>query len=283
MREIRFEVEGESVAGAVFDPPKSRPLGALVLVHGFLSHHAEFADAGERLAERGWRVVAIDQRGFGASGGPRGRISAARAIADVKGALRWSESDYPGLPLGIISHSMGACFALGAMATDPAIKAAVLGAPMSSVRAEVGDLEFMGYKLARTASNLAERVGLPSIKVPYKYRERHLFKDPDAVKRAEAAGFLGRKIDLANFNDLLDMDSRTYAPHVKKPVLVILADADRAVKHASSVSVYDALGGLKELVRVDSGHSMFGDSDAAAVIAHTDRWFRHHLLSRDPG
>ena len=282
MREIRFEVDGESVAGAVYDPPKSKPLGAIVLVHGFLSQRAEFADLGERLSERGWRVVAIDQRGFGASGGARGRISAARAIADVRGALRWTEGDYPGLAQGIVAHSMGACIGLGVMATDPNVKAAVLGAPMATVRAEVGELEFLGYKIARNASNLAEKLGFGSLSVPYKYRERHLFKDPAAVKRAEEAGFLGKKIDLANFNDLLEMDSRKYAAHVKKPVLVILGEADRAVKHASSISVYDALAGPKELVRVDCGHSMWGDSAAAEVAAHADRWFRHTMLAHEP-
>jgi len=266
----------------VYDPPKGRPLGSVVLVHGFLSHRGEFADLGERLSERGWRVVAIDQRGFGASGGPRGRISAPRAIADVKAALRWSEAEYPGLPLGLIGHSMGACFVLGAMATEPRVRAAVLAAPMASVRAEVSSVEFLGYKLARDASNLAERVGLGSLKVPYKYRERHLFKDPAAVKRAEAAGFLGKTIDLANFNDLLEMDSRTYAPHVKKPVLVLIADADRAVKHGSSLAVYHALAGEKELLHVDCGHSMWGDCEAATVVQHTDRWLRRHMLAHEP-
>lgn len=281
MREVRFEVEGESVSGGLYDT-RLKPLGQIVLVHGFLSHRAEFADAGERLSERGWRVLAVDQRGFGASGGPRGRISAPRAIADVKAALRWLDHEQPGLPLGLVGHSMGACFALGAMATDPSVGAAVLGAPMVSVRAEVGSLEFLGYKLARAASNASEALGFGSLSVPYKYREKMLFKDPAAAKRAEEAAFLGRKVDLANFNDLLDMDSRGYATHVKKPVLVILAAHDRAVKHASSKLVYDALAGPKELVTVDSGHSMFGDSDAPAVIGHVDRWFRHHLLAKAP-
>lgn len=280
MREVRFDVDGESVAGALYEP-KHAALGSIVLVHGFLSQRGEFADLGERLAERGWRVLAIDQRGFGASGGPRGRLSAARSIADVKAALAWIAREQPGLPLGLIGHSMGACFTLGAMATDPAVKAAVLGAPMSSVRAEVSDLEFLGYKLARTASNVSERLGFGSLKVPYKYRERDLFKDTEAVKRAEEAGFLGKTIDLANFNDLLEMDSRAYAPHVKRPVLVLLAKEDRAVKRASSLSVYEALGGEKEIVDVDCGHSMFGDCEAAAVVQHVDRWFRKHLLARE--
>lgn len=281
MREVRFEVDGESVAGALYDT-KTRPLGQVVLVHGFLSHRAEFADAGERLAERGWRVLAIDQRGFGASGGPRGRISAARAIADVRAALRWLDHEQPDLPLAVIGHSMGACFALGAMATDPLVRAGIMAAPMVSVRAEVSDAEFLGYRAARVASNLSERLGLGSLKVPYKYREKMLFSDPEAAKRAEAAGFLGRKIDLANFNDLLEMDSRVYARTIKKPVLVLLASQDRAVKHASSTAVYDALAGPKELLTVESGHSMFGDSDAANVLEQTDRFLRRHLLARPP-
>lgn len=282
MREIRFEVDGESVAGALYET-KAKPLGQVVLVHGFLSQRAEFADLGERLAEKGWRALAIDTRGFGASGGPRGRVSAPRAIADVKAALRWLDAEQPGLPLGLIGHSMGACFVLGAMATDPSVKAAVLAAPMQSVRAEVGGAEFHGYKVARAISNLGESLGLPSIKVPYKYREKMLFKDPEAVKRAEAAGFLGRTIDLANFNDLLEMDSRRYAAHVRRPVLVILGEHDRAVKHTSSRSVYDALAGERELVTLDAGHSMFGDSEAPTAIGHVDHWLRKHLLARDAG
>lgn len=278
MREVRFEVDGESVAGALYET-RTKPLGQVVLVHGFLSQRGEFADLGERLAEKGWRALAIDQRGFGASGGARGRISAPRAIADVKGALRWLEAEQPGIPLALLGHSMGSCFVLGAMATDPSVKTAVLAAPMASVRAEVSDAEFATYKVGRAISNLSERLGLGTIKVPYKYREKDLFKDPEAVKRAQEAGFLGKKIDLANFNDLLDMDSRKYAAHVRRPVLVILARHDRAVKHASSQSVYDALPGDKEIAWVETGHSMFGDAGAAAAVAEVDRWLRKHLLA----
>lgn len=280
MREVRFEVDGETVAGSLHEPAGT-PRGHLVLVHGFLSQRGEFGDAAERLAQRGWRVLAIDSRGFGASGGPRGRIGAARAIGDVKAALEWLARDRPGLPAGIVAHSMGTCFALGALAQGADAKAVVLAAPMSNVRAEVGQAEFLGYKAARAASNLAERIGLGPIAVPYKYREKDLFVDAEAARRAEAAGFLGRKISLANFNDLLSdaMDSRTYAPRVRQPALVILAKHDRAVKRASSLSVHDALGGPKELVEVDSGHSMFGDRDAASVLGHIDRWMGRHLLA----
>lgn len=278
MGEIRFEVEGESVAGSLHEP-KGEALGHLVLVHGFLSQRAEFAEAADRLAERGWRVLALDQRGFGASGGPRGIITAERAIADVLAALRWLDASRPGLPWGLVGHSMGAAFTLGAMAQEPRIGAAVLAAPMSTVRAEVGDLEYAGYRAAYALSRLKDRVGLGHIVIPYKNRYRDLFHDSEAIQRAERVGFLGKTINLGNFEALLAMDSGLHARKVKQPVLVILAEFDKAVKNASSRVVYDALAGPKEVVSLPCGHSLFGDCEAEAAVAHVDRWMRQHLAA----
>lgn len=279
MREVRFEVEGESVAGSLHEP-KGEPLGHLVLVHGFLSQRLEFAEAGDRLADRGWRVLAIDQRGFGASGGARGIIRMERAVADVRAALRWLDASRPGLPWGLVGHSMGAAFTLAAMAEEPRVGAAVLAAPMASVRAEVSDLEFAGYRAGHALSRFKERLGLGPIVVPYKNRYRDLFHDVEAARRAERIGFLGKTVSLANFESLLAMDSRDYAPKVSKPVLVLLAEHDKAVKNASTRSVHDALGGPKELVALKCGHSLFGDCEAEAAVGHVDRWMRQHLLPK---
>lgn len=276
MREVRFEVEGESVAGSLYEP-QGESLGNLVLVHGFLSQRGEFADAGERLARKGWRVLAIDQRGFGTSGGAPGIVTAERATADVLGALRWLDASRPGLPWGLVGHSMGAAFTLAAMAQEPRIGAAVLGAPMSTVRAEVGDLEFAGYRAAYALSRLKSRLGLGHIVIPYKNRYRDLFHDKEALRRAERQDFLMRTVNLANFDALLSMDSRRDAARVKQPVLVILAEHDKAVQRASSQAVHDALAGPKDLVSLACGHSLFGDCEAEAAVEHVDRWMRAHL------
>ncbi|GEM_PF-5830426 len=276
MKEVRFDVEGEPVAGSLHEPT-GPARGALVLVHGFLSRREEFADAPTKLAQRGWVVLAIDQRGFGASGGPRGVLSAPRATADTLAAVAWLRKERPGLPVGLVAHSMGAVFGAGALAADPSIRAAVLAAPMKSVRAELGDAEFLGYRVANAFSRAKARLGMGPLVVPYKNRYRDLFLDPEAAKRAQKAAFLDATVSLGNYDALLAMDTLASARKATQPVLVILAQHDKAVKHASSREVYDALAGPKEIVILDCGHSMFGDCKADEAIAQVDRWMGMHL------
>lgn len=280
MREVRFEVEGETVVGTLHEPTGAAR-GQIVLVHGFLSRSGEFGEVPARLAGMGWRVLGADQRGFGASSGPRGIITEARALADVLAAVGWMRKDRPDLPVGLVGHSMGSVFTTGALAADPAIGAAVLGAPMRTVRSELGGLEFLGYRAAAAASRAKERLGLGPLRVPYKNRYRDLFHDEEAMRRAEKAGFLDSHVSLANYDALVGMDAERNARRVRQPVLVIVAELDRAVKAANSLAVYEALAGPKEKVTLRCGHSLFGDCEAEAATAHVDRWMRQHL--RAPG
>lgn len=277
-REVRIDVEGEPVAGFL-EEPRTAPRGGIVMVHGFLSSAREFADAPAMLAQKGWLVLAIDQRGFGASGGPRGIVSAARATADTLAAVRWIRKEWPVLPIGLVAHSMGAVFGTAAMAKEPAIRAGVLAAPMRTVRAELRDAEFMGYRFANALSRAKARLGLGPLVVPYKNRYRDLFLDAEAAKRAQAAAFLAPTVSLANYDALVspEMDTVPYARQVRQPVLVLLADHDKAVQHKSSHAVYEALGGPKQLATVDCGHSMFGDCRADVAVGHVDRWMGQHL------
>lgn len=276
MKDVRVEVEGEPVVGVLHEP-EGAPVGQLALVHGFLSRGAEFSGAPAALAKKGWRVLVFDQRGFGASGGPRGVVSLDRAQADVLAAVAWLRRDRPDLPIGLLGHSMGACFVLEAMAVDAGVGAAVLAAPMRTVRSELGSTEFLGYRLAAAASRAKERLGLGPLVVPYKNRYRDLFLDKEAARRAEKAGFLDATVSLANYEALLAMDAEAAARRVRQPVLILLADHDKAVKRQSSLAVHDALAGPKEIARVACGHSMFGDCLADEAVGHVDRWMRRHL------
>lgn len=276
MREVRIDVDGEHAAGVLHEPAGAAR-GQVVLVHGFLSQRTEFADLGDRLAARGWRVLGLDQRGFGASGGARGMISQERASADVLAAVAWLRKDAPGLPVGLVGHSMGAAFALSAMAADPSIRAAVLAAPMRTVRSELGGAEFLGYRLAAALSRTKDRLGMGHLVVPYKNRYEDLFLSPDAARRARETAFLSTHVSLANYEALLAMDAEAPARKVTRPVLVLLAAHDKAVKHASSRAVYDALAGPKELATLECGHSVWGDREAGKAADHVDRWMGLHL------
>lgn len=277
MREVRFELDGESVSGRLFEPATA-PRGQVVLVHGLLSQSLEFGDLPEKLAAQGWRVFGLDQRGFGASGGARGIITQERATADVLAAVAWLRNDQPKLPVALVGHSMGSVFALQALATDPTIKTAVLGAPMHTVRSELSAPEYAMYRTLHAFSRLTAMTPFGPVKVPYKYDYDRLFYDKDAAARAWEHPFLHPTVDLTNVPSMLAMDSAKVAAMVKQPVLVILGEHDRAVKRTSSMAVYDKLAGPKEIVTLACGHSMWADVESAKAAEHVDRWLRAHLV-----
>jgi len=275
-RGVSFDIDGESVVGKLYEPTLPAR-GQIVLVHGLLSQSLEFADAPAVLASRGWRVFALDQRGFGASGGKRGIITQERATADVLGAVAFLRREKPDLPVALIGHSMGAVFTLRALAADPSLRAAVLAAPMRTVRAEINSGEYAMYRVMHALSRVTSMTPVGPIRVPYKNTYDKLFHDKEAAERAKQNPFLHPTVDLTNVPSFLAMDGCEEAKRVKQPVLVLVGDFDQAVRRSSSMAVFDSLAGPKELATLPSGHSMWADSASGKAIDLVDEWMRKHL------
>lgn len=275
--DVEIQTPAGSLAGRLARPERP-PKGALVLLHGFASHLAEFTDAPERLAAKGWLVLALDSRAHGARATVEGTLGHDAVIDDLRAAADLlAKETGPDVPLGLVAHSMGGALACHALPNLPQFKAAVLAAPMDTVRAEISGAEFLGYRIGNVLSRARVRFGLGPLVVAYKNRYEDLFADPEAAARARAHGFLSETISLANYDALLALDGARWAADVTVPTLVILAKRDNAVKHTSSRRVYDALRGPKKLVEVDSGHSMFGDRASTEVIDAVTAWFDTHL------
>jgi len=103
-----------------------------VLVHGLAEHSGRYADFGEFLAQRGFRVHAYDQRGHGRSEGPRNDTPSFQHLVDDLArflpVLRREEG--ADLPLALVGHSAGALVSGALLAQGAAgIAAAVLIGP----------------------------------------------------------------------------------------------------------------------------------------------------------
>lgn len=82
---------------------------AIVLVHGLGEHIGRYEQLARRFTERGFFLLAFDQRGHGRSKGKRGHIPSTRQLmADIRQALLLAASFNPALPLFLYGHSMGA-------------------------------------------------------------------------------------------------------------------------------------------------------------------------------
>ena len=123
---------GETLWGQVWEP-EEKARAVVVLVHGLGEHIQRYQYAAEKFGARGLALVGFDQQGHGKTGGKRGVINSGKGLMeDIAKALDLAKELYPGLPVFLYGHSMGALEVLyyglngavmpsGILATSPAL------------------------------------------------------------------------------------------------------------------------------------------------------------------
>lgn len=90
--------------------PVGVPKAIVLIVHGIAEHSGRYAAVAGQLAEAGFGVVAIDQRGHGQTEGPRGHVERfTEFLDDVEDQL--AECRATGVPVVLLGHSMGGLIA----------------------------------------------------------------------------------------------------------------------------------------------------------------------------
>ncbi|WP_372845594.1 lysophospholipase [Pontiella sp.] len=104
-------VDGLSLRGREWP---ADPANAVVgLVHGLGEHCARYDHVAAAFNARGYAVVALDLRGHGCSGGPRGHArNFDLLMADVSGLLEKAGELYPERPRILYGHSLGGSIAI---------------------------------------------------------------------------------------------------------------------------------------------------------------------------
>jgi acylglycerol lipase len=119
-----------------WSPAGDQPVKAVVtLAHGYGEHGGRYEHVASRLTAEGYAVYAPDHNAHGRSGGKRGRVSLAAAIADLNQMIvRVSIARHPDLPQFLLGHSMGGAIALRyAIAHQDRLTGLVVSAPLAAV------------------------------------------------------------------------------------------------------------------------------------------------------
>lgn len=131
---VRFDSEGLSLAGTLYAPETDDALPGVVLVHGSTPEGRTmgmYRILGDELSRRGYTVLTIDLRGYGASENQQGRtVEAFNYVADVMAAVDYLlqlESVDPE-QIYVIGHSFGADVAIsGGVADDRVQRIVAIG------------------------------------------------------------------------------------------------------------------------------------------------------------
>jgi alpha-beta hydrolase superfamily lysophospholipase len=105
------------------------PRGHVVLVHGRGEHSGRYLHVAEAFAARGLKLIGLDLRGHGRSGGKRGDVPSYDALLDDVDTVVHSVRAN-GTPLFLFGHSMGGQIALNYLIDrEPPCRGAIIASP----------------------------------------------------------------------------------------------------------------------------------------------------------
>lgn len=239
--------------------PLGEPKATIVALHGFNDRKAAFLPFGALAAERGVRVLAYDQGGFGANADRGGWVGTEQLAVDLFATIEEARRLAPEAPVIVLGESMGAAIAIAALAKPeaPRVDGLVLAAPAVWAGDQLNPLFRLSlWFVAAVAPDLdlsAEGLEIQaSDNIPMLVA---LGRDPLylSTARAEALFGLVRVMDQA----------LTAAPELVVPRLVLIGERDEVVP----ARAFDAF--VARLTPED-----------CTVARYPDGW---HLLLRDLG
>jgi pimeloyl-ACP methyl ester carboxylesterase len=222
-----------------------------VLVHGVTGWHRTWWRVGPALAERGWRVVAVDQRGHGRSPRIAGHATVSDWAGDLAAAL-----EAIGAPVDVlIGHSLGAAVSAELAHLRPdLLKRLVLEDPPAITRADdtawQANLE---REMLDARAHFDDEV------------ERELAENPqwlpeDARQDVEGKQLADREGLLASFRRPTGARVPELVPLIGVPTLYLLGNDDRSVYRGDARRrLAEQLPPNARLVVADAGHTIHRD------------------------
>ena len=249
--------------------------GAVLIVHGLGEHIGRYEHVAAQLRRGGRAVVGHDQRGHGASDGPRGRLhhpdDLLRDLALVIDAVRLT---HPG-PLVLLGHSLGGAVAARMVAAglDPKppkwhrpVDALVLSSPALDIGLSGAKQRLLAL-LGRFAPNAALDNGLDPAWIS---------RDPAVVAAYEDDPLVHDRVSPKLVRFIVDAGAfvLAHAPRWRVPTLLLYAGADRCVVPAGSAAF--AAAAPRDVVETQAfpalAHEIFNEPERDEVFAVLAAW-----------
>ncbi len=261
---------GEERAWARWNP--DAPNGVVVLSHGYGEHGERYAHTAKWLGALGWSMAAMDHKGFGRSGGPRGDAHGLAPFAEDL-ARFLAQERRPGLPLVLLGHSFGGLVALAAVLKQPAAAdGLILSSPALVLRGYPRSVRLLRWLLLRLAPHLS--LELPNNK-------DLVCSDPEMVRRYWADPLCHRRVSAA-YTEVFSEGFRLLLDHAGAfalPMLVLeagedtVADPDAAQPFWSQIPAH-----LLERHRLNGFlHEVFHDLRRSEAQDLASAWLARHF------
>ena len=255
------------------------PRGVVLIAHGYAEHLGRYREFVAHLTGRGFATAAVDHRGHGRSGGPRGHCRTFDDfVADLHTLADLAQGWWPDVPRLLFGHSMGGLIAFLYLLRHPeTVRAGALSAPAFRVPdAAPRLLQMVALLLGRIAPGVGLRSNLD---------ERLLARDPAVGAAYVADPLVHRRASAGFYCAVLAAQGvvRAEAARLGVPLLILQGDADRIVDPSGAAEVAARLTCPHELVELPGFyHELLNEPvpERGKVLVVLDAWFERWLGGR---
>lgn len=260
------------------EPEQRPPRGVVLIAHGYAEHLGRYQGFVEHLAARGLASAALDHRGHGRSGGPRGHTTDfAELVADLHTLADMTTEWWPGVPRVLFGHSMGGLIAFLYLLRHP-----------ESVRA--GALTGPAFRVPDQAPRTVQRIALllgrvvPRLPLKSKLDQTALARDPAVGQAYVKDPLVHRSASVGFFRAMKAAQgiARVEAGTLKVPLLILQGDADRIVDPAGAADIAARLTSPHQLLMLPGYfHELLNEpkDERKLVLDRLDAWFDQSLAS----
>lgn len=262
--------------------PDTTPTGAVLIVHGLGEHLGRYEHVAAHLNGLGWEVHAYDQRGHGASQGPRGDAPHEMSLVEDLGLVIQSLRSDPLLaarPLLLLGHSLGGLVAARYVAEGAGLN---VGKAMPSWFQAVDGL-MLSSPAFDPGMNPLERVALallgpiaPHWGVNNGLNPHWLSRDPAVVQAYRQDPLVHKVITPTLVQMVLEQGREVLrlCPSWRVPTLLMWAGADRCVSPKGSAEFAQAAPQtlLQSHCFTHLFHEILNEPEQAEVLSQMGAW-----------
>jgi len=252
--------------------PEAPPKAVAVLIHGQGDFSSRYDEVAHIFTQNGVAIIGIDLPGHGHTSGPRGDIpNIETATAFIAHAYQTISDQFPGLPIGLLAHSMGGQLALRELLfSDRRYQFCWLNAPLINPRHNKHPLEL--WTLQRLISLC------PTLNVSTGVK-RKLCRRP-ASPTQKINPLFHKRISLRWGQELIDSAEqvRTQAPlhRLETPVLITQGDLDTVTPAAFAQGLISSVDWphLEFALLPDALHEPFRDISQESCLSIIQHWLQ---------
>lgn len=273
--ELRWKSnDGLDIFAQVWEPDVIQPKAVVCLVHGLGEHSSRYAHVADAFGKEGFILFTSDLRGHGRSGGLRGHYSSAEDfLQDIDNLFVHARTRYPGLPLFLYGHSLGAIQVLHyGLVRKPDVKGVIATSAALHSELEKQPVKvFLANALGSVIPTTLLATGLDANAISRDPKVVQAYINDPLVHGKASLGFGKITLHVTKWN-------LKHSAEFSCPLLLMHGKADAIAFPSSSIEFAAPLKDKCTLVLWDGGyHELHNEPEKAEVLKTMTLWMDARL------